>query len=72
MKETDLHLFIQLTKRRAIKFSNKWWDIIADDDVIEPYCDYDQEELDGIFADYDRAINLLKDENSKLRKEAEE
>jgi len=44
--------------------SDRWWDIICDDDSFEPYTDDDQNKVDSIVSQYDQIINqLLKDDN---------
>jgi len=72
MTEKDLNLFVELTKNQAYKFSEEWWDIISDDENFDSYTDYDQDRLDGIFANYNRAIDLLQKENQRLRGEVRE
>lgn len=69
MDPRELPKFIELTEDDAARFSSRWWDIIADNDAFEAYCEPDQEELDRIFSNYNRIIDSLQEENARLRKE---
>ncbi|RUS44118.1 hypothetical protein [Lactiplantibacillus plantarum] len=51
----------QIKEVRAVakEQSDKWWDIICDEDSFEPYTDDDQIKVDSIVSQYDSIIDQL-------------
>lgn len=56
---------IKAVRIAAKEQSDKWWDIICDEDSFEPYTDDDQSKVDSIVIQYDQIINQLLWANNK-------